>query len=87
LNRLLFLALAAGIFLDEPLRAQTNLFVAADGTAPFRMNLEYSELAAKNYSSTRTFRRVTENFPWRSSFTAAAGPPATRKRTSCRCSR
>jgi pectinesterase len=36
MNRLLFLALAAGIFLARPLRAQTNLFVAADGSAPFK---------------------------------------------------
>jgi hypothetical protein len=36
MNRLLFPALAAGIFWVQPLPAQTNLFVAADGSAPFK---------------------------------------------------
>ena len=36
MNRLLFIALAAGIFPSLTLKAQTNLFVATDGSAPFK---------------------------------------------------
>ncbi len=36
MKRLFFLAMAAGIFPSLALKAQTNLFVATDGSAPFK---------------------------------------------------
>ncbi len=51
MNRLLFLALVAAIFSSLPLEAQTILFVAADGSAPFK-SVQEAVMSVPSGSST-----------------------------------
>jgi pectinesterase len=51
MKRLFFLAMAAGIFPSLALKAQTNLFVAADGSAPFK-SVQEAVMSVPSGSST-----------------------------------
>ena len=51
MKRLFFLAMAAGIFPSLALKAQTNLFVATDGSAPFK-SVQEAVMSVPSGSST-----------------------------------